>query len=267
MTKISPPGGSVGKGILTSLLFQAIALLVAGGVAGGGYVQHAEPHRQKLIGMLLAGLWGFLSWAMVVPMARRWKRKGESRTVGGLYGMSVPVGLIGLLFATVAVWQALDISDHVWPFLLATVAVWRALGIPDYVWPFLLLPAVAVIYLLTIHLVTRTNRDSRIKGVAASFLLQIAVLGVVGVVIGERAILSSHFGVRFGIELTGVILAGLYESVLLAMTLHIGKICERRGEKRTVAGLYAMSIIAAVPGGIVGLLAVMAAAVEWLNIT
>jgi len=85
--------GSIIKGIFTSLVFQGIAFFV-GIVVFVDYREGARPFdasvdRRQAIGWFLMSIWGLTHWAMAYPMARRWKRLCEGRSVKGMYGVSI----------------------------------------------------------------------------------------------------------------------------------------------------------------------------------
>ena len=97
---LAPYPGSVLKGVAASLLFQAIAFalpiaLLADLRVVDDYTRELD--RRQGVGWLLVGLWGLTHWVLAAPMAHRWKRRAEARTVKGLYGMSIAAAIPSLL--------------------------------------------------------------------------------------------------------------------------------------------------------------------------
>jgi hypothetical protein len=94
--------GSIVKGVFSSLGFQAIAFFVGISLAvdyrtaNRGFSPAVE--NRLGIGWTLMALWGITHWAMALPMVHKWKRRGETRTVKGLYLMSFPAALASAAF-------------------------------------------------------------------------------------------------------------------------------------------------------------------------
>jgi hypothetical protein len=80
--------GSALKGMGCSLLFQFVALC-AGLVLMGADFSFDRMNRRQVAGMMLMLLFGITQWAMVIPMARRWKARGKTRSVSWLRGTSI----------------------------------------------------------------------------------------------------------------------------------------------------------------------------------
>ncbi len=92
--------GSVLKGVAASLVFQAIAFAVPITLLADLRIidDYTRPlDRRQVIAWALVCLWGLTHWVLAAPMAWRWKRRSEARTVKGLYGMSIAAAIPSLL--------------------------------------------------------------------------------------------------------------------------------------------------------------------------
>lgn len=83
-----PTKGSALKGVGCSLLLQFVAFCAGIALMGGNF-KFDSMNRRQFVGMLLMLLFGVTQWAMVIPVARRWKARGETRSVSWLRGTSI----------------------------------------------------------------------------------------------------------------------------------------------------------------------------------
>jgi hypothetical protein len=91
-TSAPPYQGSYLKGVGASILFQMTAFL-----AGVTLYASSDPagtnspsaSRRQAIGFMLTLLWGFTHMILVLPMALRWSRRAQPRSLKGMFVTSI----------------------------------------------------------------------------------------------------------------------------------------------------------------------------------
>jgi hypothetical protein len=97
--------GSYLKGIGASLLFQMIVLLTGISIYswGGQSAPSPSANRRQAIGFMLAMFWGVAHMVLVVPLALRWSRQAQSRSLKGMFITSIVCAIPSCLFVANAV--------------------------------------------------------------------------------------------------------------------------------------------------------------------
>jgi hypothetical protein len=100
--------GSLATGVFASLACQFVALIAPvpllldtrpADQADEAYKKAVD--RRQGFGAMLMACWGLTHWVLVLPVARRWKRRGELRAVKGLYVVSCLALLPAAVFGTI----------------------------------------------------------------------------------------------------------------------------------------------------------------------
>ena len=102
-TSALPYQGSYLKGIGASILFQLLAfcagatLYASGGQAGA---DSPSASRRQAIGFMLVLFWGFTHMILVLPMALRWSRRAQARSLKGMFITSIVCAIPSLVQAS-----------------------------------------------------------------------------------------------------------------------------------------------------------------------